>query len=64
MAATGNEVANTPQEHVPRDPNDDPKLNEQTLQSSKLGRQPRDILPPSLTRLLEPADIWRDLKRR
>jgi hypothetical protein len=43
---------------------DEPKFNEQTLQRSKLGRQPQDILPPSRTRLLEPADIWRDLKRR
>jgi hypothetical protein len=64
MAATENEVANTPQEQVTRDSNDEPKFNEQTLQRSKLGRQPRDILPPSRTRLLEPADIWHDLKRR
>ena len=64
MAAAENEVANTPREQVTRDSDDEPKFNEQTLQSSKLGRQPRDILPPSRTRLLEPADIWRDLKRR
>jgi hypothetical protein len=64
MAVTENEVANSSQEQVTRDPNDDPKLNEQTLQRSKLGRQPRDIMPPSRTRLLEPVDIWQDLKRR
>ena len=37
---------------------------EETLQRSKLGRQPRDITPPWRTRLLEPADIWRDVTKR
>lgn len=59
-----NEVANTSPEQVTRTADHEPKFNEETLQRSKLGRQPRDITPPSRTRLLEPADIWRDLTKR
>ena len=60
---TDNEAAETPRE-PPRDAENEPKFKEQTLQRSSIGRQPRDILPPSRTRLLEPADIWRDLTKR
>ena len=46
-----NEVAQTPREPFMRDADDEPKFKEQTLQRSNIGRQPRDTLPPSRTRL-------------
>jgi hypothetical protein len=65
MIARENDAEKSSREQATRDAYDEQhKFNEETLQRSKLGRQPQDILPPSRTRLLAPADIWRDLTRR
>jgi len=59
-----NEVAETPREPVTRDTDDKlPKFKERTLQRSNFDRQSRE-LPEPRTKLLEPADIWRDLTQR
>ena len=59
-----NEVAETPREPVTRDADDQlPKFKERTLQRSNFDRQSRE-LPEPRTKLLEPADIWRDLTQR
>ena len=57
------DVGETPRAPT-RDDENEKKFKEQTLSGSNIGRQPREVLPQSRTRLLEPADIWRDLTRR
>ena len=62
--AIENEVAKTPREHFDGDTDDGlPKFKERTLQRSSFDRRSRE-LPEPRTKLLEPADIWRDLTQR
>jgi hypothetical protein len=66
----GNGIAKTPREHFARDVEDELarfERKERTLQQAGFGRHHQDIQPAepndsvARTRLLSPAEIWRDL---